>query len=322
MTALLSRTLVIAALAAIAIANVTEARDAVVGYSGRTIAEVPFAWASQKGFFREANLDIKLIYMSTGIAAKGLMSGDVDYSTAMGGALRAAMAGAPIIGVYSMFKAQMYLVAQPRYKQVSDLKGKTVGISVFGGAYDLVARTILKHHGIDPEKQATLLQIGDSRTLYSALSAGTIDSAILGPPYDIKAELDGHNRLFDSSEIFDMPFSGLATSKKKLQQDRAEVKAVVRGLERMRRYIAANRGEAEAFVKQFLKLNDKEARLSVAQMVKSFRDTGRTTDEAVVDFIDTTLRSTKQKTGSIKPSDIVDWSVTTEIIRELDQAKK
>jgi len=300
----------------------TQAREVVIGYSGRTIAEMPFAWASRKGFFKEANLDVKMIYMSTSIAAKGLMSGDVDYSTAMGGALRAAIAGAPVIGVYSMFKAQMYLVAQPRYKQVADLKGKTVGISVFGGAYDLVARTILKHHGIDPEKQATLLQIGDSRTLYSALSAGTIDSAILGPPYDIKAELDGNNRLFDSSEIFDMPFSGLATSKKKLQQDRAEVKAIVRGLERIRRYIVANRGEAEAFVKQFLNLNDKEARLSVAQMIKSFRDTGRTTDEAVVDFIDTTLRSTKQKVGGIKPSDIVDWSVTTEVVRELDKEKK
>jgi hypothetical protein len=69
-------------------------------------------------------------------------------------------------------------------------------------------------------------------------------------------------------------------------------------------------------------LNDKEARLSVAQMIKSFRDTGRTTDEAVVDFIDTTLRSTKRKVGGIKPSDIVDWSVTTEVVRELDKEKK
>ena len=241
----------------------TQARDAVIGYSGRTIAEMPFAWASRKGLFKEANLDVKMIYMSTSIAAKGLMSGDVDYSAAMGGTLRAAIAGAPVIGIYSMFKAQMYLVSQAKYKQVADLRGKTVGISVFGGAYDLAARLILKHHGLDAEKQVTLLQIGDSRTLYSALTAGTIDSAILGPPYDIKAELEGANRLFDSSEIFDMPFSGLATSKKKLSQDRAEVKAIVRGLERIRRYIAANRGEAEAFAKQFLNLNDKEARLSI-----------------------------------------------------------
>jgi len=302
--------------------SATQARDVAIGYSGRTIAEVPYAWAIRKGYFKEENLDVKMIFMSTGIAAKGLMSGDVDYSAAMGGTLRAAIAGAPLIGVYSMFKAQMYLVAQPRYKQVADLKGKTVGISVFGGAYDLVAREILNHHGLDPEKQVTLLQIGDSRTLYSALSAGTIDSAILGPPYDIKAELDGNIRLFDSSEIFDMPFSGLATSKKKLQQERAEVKAVIRGLERIRRYIVANRGEAESFVRQFLNLNEKEARLSVAQMVKSFRDTGRTTDNAVVDFIDSTLRSTKQKPGGIKPGDIVDWSVTTEVVRELDQVRK
>jgi len=41
-----------------------------------------------------------------------------------------------------------------------------------------------------------------------------------------------------------------------------------------------------------------------------------------VDFIDTTLRSTKQKVGGIKPSDVVDWSVTTEVVRELDKEKK
>jgi hypothetical protein len=41
-----------------------------------------------------------------------------------------------------------------------------------------------------------------------------------------------------------------------------------------------------------------------------------------VDFIETTLRSTKQKAGSIKPNDIVDWSVTTEVVRELDKEKK
>ena len=81
-----------------------------------------------------------------------------------------------------------------------------------------------------------------------------------------------------------MPFSGLATSKKKLQQDHTKVKAIVRGLERIRRYIAANRAESETFVKQFLNLNDNEARLSVAQMVKSFRDTGRTTDESCRGF--------------------------------------
>ena len=91
---------VIAALSLLAWTRATQARDVVIGYSGRTIAEMPFAWGSRKGFFKEANLDVKMIYMSTSIAAKGLMSGDVDYSTAMGGTLRAAIAGAPLIGIY------------------------------------------------------------------------------------------------------------------------------------------------------------------------------------------------------------------------------
>ena len=41
----------------------------------------------------------------------------------------AAVAGAPLIGIYSMFKAQMYLVSQAKYKQVVDLKGKTLGLN-------------------------------------------------------------------------------------------------------------------------------------------------------------------------------------------------
>jgi len=279
--------------------------------------------AAKRGFFKEEGLDVEIVRMNANVAMSSLISGDVDYTMIFASVIRAAMRGIPLKVIAVLIDSPPYaFIARPEITAMKALKGKTVGISVFGGAYDLVARTILKHHGLDPEKQVTLLQIGDSRTLYSALAAGSIDSAILGPPYDIKAELEGNNRLFDSSEIFDMPFSGLATSKKKLQQDRAEVKAIVRGLERIRRYIAANRAEAEAFVKQFLNLNDKEARLSVAQMVKSFRDTGRTTDEAVVDFIETTLRSTKQKASSIKPNDIVDWSVTTEVVRELDKEKK
>jgi NitT/TauT family transport system substrate-binding protein len=201
MHAWLKRISPLAAILLLADTGVAHGRDVTIGYSGRTIAEMPFAWAGRKGFFKESNLDVKMIYMSTSIAAKGLMSGDVDYSAAMGGTLRAALAGAPLIGIYSMFKAQMYLVAHSKYKQVADLQGKTLGISVFGGAYDLAARTILKHHGLEPEKQVTLLQIGDSRTLYAALSAGTIDSAILGLPYDIQAELEGANCLFDSSDL-------------------------------------------------------------------------------------------------------------------------
>ena len=58
---------------------------------------------------------------------------------------------------------------------------------------------------------------------------------------------------------------------------------------------------------------------AMVQMVKNYEAVDI---EAVADFIETTLRSTKQKVGTIKPSDIVDWSVTTEVVRELDREKK
>jgi hypothetical protein len=52
-------------------AGSSEARDVAIGCSGRTIAETPYAWASKKGYFKEHNLDVKMIYMSTRIGARG-----------------------------------------------------------------------------------------------------------------------------------------------------------------------------------------------------------------------------------------------------------
>jgi len=44
---------VIGAAVALTWTSATQARDVVIGYSGRTIAEMPFAWGSRKGFLRK-----------------------------------------------------------------------------------------------------------------------------------------------------------------------------------------------------------------------------------------------------------------------------
>ena len=299
-----------------------DSREVTVAYSGRTIAQVPYQWALKKGYFKEEGLQVKFVFMSTSIAAKGIMSGDVDYTTTMGGPLRAAIAGVPIVGVYSMFKPLMYFMAQPRYGQVNDLRGRVLGISTFGGAYDIVTRLILKHHGLEPDRDATILQIGDSLTLYAALKAGSIDAAILGPPFDIKAELEGYRRLFDAAEIFDMPFEGLATHRQKLQTDRQQIKAMIRAMERARRYLSSHRDEAEGLTRELLDLNIQEAKLSVTNLIKSFRQNGRASDEGVTIFIESALQAIKGKKGSVTRDQIVDWSVVGEVVAELDRMER
>ena len=44
------------------------------------------------------------------------------------------------------------LIAHPEFKTVRELKGETIGIRSFGGNLDVEAKMILRHFGLDPEK--------------------------------------------------------------------------------------------------------------------------------------------------------------------------
>jgi len=59
---------------------------------------------------------------------------------------------------YGADKPMYYLVAQKEIRSVAELKGKRVGVQPVRGTSDLAARLALKHYGVEPEKDALLIQ--------------------------------------------------------------------------------------------------------------------------------------------------------------------
>lgn len=296
--------------------------DVMIGFSARASHHTPFEMALKKGFFKEEGLDAKFILMSGNLAAKGLLTGDIEYTTTLTSALRAAVAGVPLIGVYAMFKPEMNFMVNPRFRQITELKGRVLGVSSIGSAFDLVTRLILKHHGLDPERDVTIIAVGGSPQIYAALKSGAVDGGLLQSPFSFKAEIDGFRDLFDAAKLVDMPFEGIAVSRKKLQQDRQQVKAVIRALERARRYYMARREEATAFTRDLLALNEQEARSTVSKVIESMRQTGQVTDEGMKFFIDSAAEAIKGKQGTLPAEQIVDWSVAREVVGELDRLER
>lgn len=86
-------------------------------------------------------------------------------------------------------------------KSISDLKGKTVGVNVYGsGSYGQMAM-LLKHHGLDPSKDIKLVETGFPGS-EAALRAGRIDAAVMNQPFAVKAEAKGGIRkLFALSDL-------------------------------------------------------------------------------------------------------------------------
>jgi len=131
-------------------------RISIANLSGQFMA-MPLA--HKKGFLKEEGIDAEIIRVTGGASAAALSSGDLDYGTGM--TLGGSMTGLPVKVVACFVPAPVFaLVARPEIKTVQELKGKTVGISTFGGLSIFGARVIVKHFGLEPDKDIKFVALG------------------------------------------------------------------------------------------------------------------------------------------------------------------
>jgi NitT/TauT family transport system substrate-binding protein len=126
--------------------------------TGISVSELPFKVAQLKGFYREEGLDVEMILIRGAVGMQALLGGSVDYTSASGSTIAAAVRGLPVKLVFiSSSKPQFELISQPQIKSVQDLKGKIVGISSRGGSNDLMMQIILQKNGLAPTRMSQRL---------------------------------------------------------------------------------------------------------------------------------------------------------------------
>ena len=177
-------------------ASKAEPRVVNMAVSARSLAQVAHYVADQKGYYREEGLEVRLILMSTPIAAQALIAGNVEFTGVSGGVLPAAVGGAPLRFVFSGFYRPMFwLYARPEIRTISALKGKKVAVSGLGSGPATLLLEYLKKHGLDGTRDLTILSLGVTPTRFAALSNGSVEAAILIPPFTFAAEEAGMREL-------------------------------------------------------------------------------------------------------------------------------
>ena len=76
------------------------------------------------------------------------------------------------------------LVSLASIKSANQLKGKRFAVSRLGSVSDLSLRIALRNIGINPEKDAVILGIGDQTSRFTALRTGAVDATVISPPSD------------------------------------------------------------------------------------------------------------------------------------------
>src|SRR3989304_3954510 len=177
--------------------------------SAVSIAEVPFKIAQVKGFYRDEGLDAEFILIRGAVGMQALLGGSVDFTSASGSTIAAAVRGLPVkLFFIAWAKPQFDLIAQREIRSVQDLKGKTVGISSRGGAVDLLTQLIVQKHGLAPNKDVISLVVAGQEDTVLALRTGRIAAALLPPPRPLILQREGFNRLAYSGDYMPTHASG------------------------------------------------------------------------------------------------------------------
>ena len=148
-----------------------------ISIPGLGSSSYPLIMAQKKGYFRSEGYDVELIPMAGGLAVKTLIAGEVNLTAA--GTVVAITQGAKLRLVMAFIRQLPYdLVAAPEIMRVEDLRGKKVAVADRGSVTFFVARSILQGHGLEPDRDVTILNMGRPDVRYQALMMGTVQAVV------------------------------------------------------------------------------------------------------------------------------------------------
>ena len=231
---------IVAMLAAlIASASTGRAAESVVkvGFCARTItsAAAPFAIAMKKGWYAPAGIKVQLVPVAGSTdCVKLVATGDLPYSLPSIEPLPAAIQqGVKARIFYTAYQGNIYGIAVPKdsaVRSIKDLKGKKIGVASMGSGGVHVARGLLAMNGLDPEKDAQIVVVGEAAQAAALLRGDQVAALSL---YDTQyALIDSAGvpvRLLDSGPVARYPSNGFLALQDTLQKDRAQAVALVKG---------------------------------------------------------------------------------------------
>jgi NitT/TauT family transport system substrate-binding protein len=219
-----------------------------------------------------------------------------------------------------ILKQTFFLVSQPEIRDVRQLKGKRIAVSNFGSSTDKSARTALEHAGLDPNRDAVILALGDTGLRFAALQARSIDAAVLSPPYNFSAERQGFKNLVWLGDLLgENPSNGLATTVKKLKEQPDQVYRMLRATVRSMIYTREHPREVlPIMMKEFKGWDGDSINQALDFIVKGMSRDGTFSEAALRDSIEEEKNRLNIK-REILVGEVADFAPLQRVVRELNK---
>ncbi|HEY6997880.1 MAG TPA: ABC transporter substrate-binding protein [Candidatus Binatia bacterium] len=271
--------------------------------------------AAEAKAFQKYGLDVSLLYIpSAPQVVRVMLAGDSQITVTGGAAVVSAnLSGADLVFIGGIVNVPaFYVMAAPEIKTIEELRGATVGVTRFGSSSDFAMRYVLQKHGLRPEKDVTLLQLGGMLELATALSKRLVTAATLSSPADLRARKSGAQQLVNMATTgVSFPQSAIVTTRSYIQAHQDEVLNFLRAYAEGMRRMIVDKAMAKQVIQKYSRETDPDVLESTYRYgVDYIAPVPYPAKEGIVEIL---KQSNHPRAKTANPDDFIDMSLVKKL---------
>jgi ABC-type nitrate/sulfonate/bicarbonate transport system substrate-binding protein len=282
---------------------------------------LPAEYGIELGVWEKRGLDVKNTYVSGGQFGQSMASG--QFEVGLGGAASAAVivgsVDAPIVAGISHDYTMMVLVTSndSGISDVSDLEGKTIGITSVGSVTDSLVTVLRQEEGWD-ESELQAAPVGGFDQQMAALKSGATDAFIWTAEagYQLEEEGEGTIVMDFGSLVPDNVFEAISAPRSAIDDEPDKVQKYLEGYFETIQYMKEHRAETVEFMMSQFKMSRYVAEHTYDLDIENLSTTGEIPEknvEGIAEFgVETGILESAPEPDAYYDEQFVPVDITTE----------
>ncbi len=282
-----------------------------IALPSNTIGATHFYVGKSLGVFENYGFEPQILVLEPRALA-ALFTGDLDFYTATGTTIRAALRGVPVrVIVVGLNRPDHALVANKDITSVEQLRGKVLGGYTAQATVNVILTELMRRKGLRPDEYK-ILNVGTARL--AALTAGNVPAAVLNGLETVYAVKQGFRVLARAADVIELSTGGLGASVASLQNKRDVFRRAIQATLECIRITATQKERVLPVLMKQLSLSQEDAASIYDAVHSAWALDGRPTPGATKFEFEIDQRDMGLK-ESPRPEQVYDFSLLDELAK-------
>jgi len=220
---------------------------------------LPWFVAKEARIYEKNGIDVDPVFIGASSALfQSMLSGAADMAGSGGlSVISNVLQGGDIIHVTAMVpRFTQSVMVKPEIKKPEDMKGKKIGVSRLGTVTHFALQTALDGYGV---KNVTILQMGGQPEAVAGLVRGSVDGAVISPPYNFQLKKQGYNELVspnDLQKLTEFITNGIVARRSVVEKDKDSLIRLIKSTAEAIKLITTDREFTKKVITKWMPLKD------------------------------------------------------------------